>query len=641
MSILENINDPSDVKRLLPQQLTQLARELREMIIKVTAANGGHLAPSLGVVELTIALYKVFNFPTDKLIWDVGHQAYAHKILTGRRDKFFTLRQKGGITGFPNRSESKYDAFGTGHASTSIAAALGMAAARDIDKDDYNVIAVIGDGAMTGGEAFEGLNNVGALKKKMLIILNDNEMSISKNVGALSAYLSQLRTVPQYNKAKEDLGKFLKHLPKVGSKVYKTAEIVKDSIKNAFIEGGLFEEMGLSYFGPLDGHDIPGLISILQRIKLMTGPVLLHIITKKGKGYLPAESHPDKFHGIGRFDIKTGQCPQKFSKILTYTQAFTKALLNIAKDNHDIVAITAAMPDGTGLLPFAKEYPQRFFDVGIAEEHALTMAAGLAAAGKRPIVSLYSTFAQRGYDQILHDICLQKLPVTICLDRAGLVGEDGPTHHGVFDYSYLRHIPNMTIMAPKDENELGNMLYTATKLATPVVIRYPRGEACNVLIDSEFSPLAIGKVEVLTDEAAIAIVAVGSMVYPALAASRQLAHDSIYCEVINARFVKPLDKDLLQKLAKTKKYIFTVEENVLAGGFGSAVLELLCGNGAICCPIKCIGLKDAFVAQGSRAELLAENKLTADGIASTIRDVLNKAGYPLTDTNNEEDNCRG
>lgn len=621
MNILESINQPDDLKLLMPKQLTQLADEIRDLIINTVSENGGHLASSLGVVELTIALYKVFNFPSDKIIWDVGHQAYAHKILSDRRERFSTLRQKNGIAGFPKISESRYDTFGTGHASTSISAALGMAAARDIDKENYNVIAVIGDGALTGGEAFEALNNAGSLKKNMLIILNDNEMSISKNVGALSSYLSHIRTAPEYTHMKKDIGRLLNHLPKVGQTFYKTAEMLKDGVKNAFIAGGLFEEIGLSYIGPVDGNDLDSLINILQRIKNISGPILLHITTKKGKGYLPAENEPDKFHGIGRFDIQTGKTLSKASSIPTYTQIFSKTILELAQSDKDIVTITAAMPGGTGLIPFAKMYPERFFDVGIAEEHALTMAAGMAASGKKPVIVLYSTFAQRGYDQILHDICLQNLPVTICLDRAGIVGEDGPTHHGVFDYSFLRNIPGITIMAPKDENELRNMLYTAVTYGKPIVLRYPRGQAQGVHMDEQLTKLAIGQSEIINDNGEYAIIAAGTMVYPAMEAARLLAADDITCSVINARFIKPLDENLLIKLAQSKKYIITVEENVLAGGFGSAILELLTKNNISINNITCMGLPDKFIPQGSRSELLQDNKLTAEGIAETIKNI--------------------
>ncbi|WP_196604616.1 1-deoxy-D-xylulose-5-phosphate synthase [Pectinatus haikarae] len=621
MDILNNIKQPDDLKLLLQNQLLQLAEEIRKLIIDVAAENGGHLASSLGVVELTIALYKVFDFPTDKIIWDVGHQAYAHKILTGRRDKFHTLRKKGGITGFPKITESKYDAFGTGHASTSISAALGMACARDIDRQTYKVVAVIGDGALTGGEAFEALNNAGALKKDIVIILNDNEMSISKNVGALSRYLDKIRIAPEYTKVKKDVGTLLQHLPKVGDRVYKTASLLKDSIKNVLVAGNLFEEMGLSYIGPVDGNDMPKLIEVLQGINNMQGPVLLHVITKKGKGYMPAEKKPDKFHGIGRFDIQTGESLGKISNIPTYTQIFSEMLLKMAEVDKDIVAITAAMPGGTGLTPFSQKYPERFFDVGIAEEHALTMAAGLAAAGKKPFVALYSTFAQRGYDQILHDICLQNLPVTICLDRAGIVGEDGPTHHGVFDYSFLRNIPGILMMAPKDENELRRMMYTAAGCKSPAVIRYPRGQACGVNLDAGVQTVDIGKAEIITESAGdTVIIAVGTMVHPARKAAQKLSDEGIACSVVNARFIKPMDENMFAELGRTKRFILTVEENVLAGGFGSAVLEILSRNDAMPPKIKCMGLPDQFICQGARSELLQENNLTAEGIISVIRE---------------------
>ncbi|WP_196594603.1 1-deoxy-D-xylulose-5-phosphate synthase [Pectinatus sottacetonis] len=621
MAILENLDYPADLKLLLPNQLLQLASEIRSIIIKTVAKNGGHLASSLGAVELTIALYRVFNFPDDKLIWDVGHQAYAHKILSGRKDKFSTLRKKDGITGFPKRAESKYDAFGVGHASTSISAALGMAAARDIDNASYNVISVIGDGALTGGESFEALNNTGALKKNMLIILNDNEMSISKNVGALSSYLSQIRTAPEYTRAKKDIGRLLSRLPKVGHTVYKTAELLKDSVKKAFIAGSLFEELGLSYIGPIDGNNLSSLINVLQRIKNMNGPVLLHIITKKGKGYLPAEKEPAKFHGVGPFNIETGQLLKKASVIPTYTQIFSDTLLHLAAKNKDIVAITAAMPGGTGLTPFAQKYPDRFFDVGIAEEHALTMAAGLAAAGKKPVVALYSTFAQRGYDQIVHDICLQNLPVVICLDRAGIVGEDGPTHHGVFDFSFLRHIPNITIAAPKDENELRSLLVFACDYNKPVVLRYPRGQAQGCPLNNPIASLAIGKGELIKADGENLIIAVGSMVYPAVAAARILATDKINCSVLNARFIKPLDENLIESAVKNKKHIITIEENALAGGFGSAILEFLAIKSIPFNNVTCMGIPDKFIPQGSRSELLSDNNLTAAGIASTIKNL--------------------
>lgn len=465
--ILEKIENPQQLKNLSLQQLEKLALELRSFIIENVAQTGGHLAPSLGVVDLTIALHRVFDCPHDKIVWDVGHQAYAHKILTGRRDQFHTLRQKDGITGFPRLAESPYDSFGVGHSSTSISAALGMAIARDLNKEKNHVLAVIGDGALTGGEAFEALNHAGDLGKNLIVILNDNEMSIDPNVGALSEYLSKMRTAPQYNRAKKDFGGLLKSIPHIGDTVLKTAEHIKDSVRFFLVPGGLFEEMGFTYIGPIDGHNIELLLEVLEQAKLMDGPLLIHVRTKKGKGYLPAEIEPDKFHGIGKFNMTTGAVIKKMGMPPTYTDVFGQALLDLADENDDIVAITAAMPSGTGLKRFSKVFPKRFFDVGIAEQHAMTLAAGLAAGGKQPVIVLYSTFAQRAYDQMLHDVCLQNLPVVLCLDRAGVVGEDGPTHHGVFDISYLRSMPNLTIMAPKDENELRQMMGTAFSLKHP------------------------------------------------------------------------------------------------------------------------------------------------------------------------------
>ena len=478
--LLNRIENPEDVKKLTVRELEQLASELRHFIIDTVSQNGGHLAPNLGTVELTLALYSVFSFPTDKLVWDVGHQAYSHKILTGRRDAFSTLRKKGGITGFPNRFESVYDAFGVGHASTSISAALGMALARDAKGEKNQVIAVIGDGALTGGESFEALNNAGDLGTKLIVILNDNEMSIDANVGAMSEYLSRIRIAPQYARAKRDMGSLLMSIPHIGDKVYKTASHLKDGVRSVLVPGSLFEEMGFHYIGPLDGHNIALMEEVFKSAKEMEGPVLIHIHTVKGKGYQPAEQAPEKFHGVGCFDPSTGKSAKKAGCAPSYTSVFSQALIELAKDRPDILAITAAMPSGTGLKAFGKAYPKRFFDVGIAEEHAMTLAAGMAAGGMHPVIALYSTFAQRAYDQLIHDVCLQNLPVTLCLDRAGLVGEDGPTHHGVFDLSYLRQMPNMCVMAPKDEEELRHMLATAIAIPGPAAVRYPRGAGLGV-----------------------------------------------------------------------------------------------------------------------------------------------------------------
>ena len=473
-NILETINSPADVKALSLDELKQLAEEIRQFLISVISKTGGHLAPNLGVVELSLALHRVFSTPEDKIVFDVGHQSYIHKIITGRREQFPTLRQYGGLSGFPKRSESEHDAFGTGHSSTSISAALGMAVARDLQGKDYNVVAVIGDGSMTGGMAFEALNNAGTLHKKMIVVLNDNEMSISKNVGAMSEYLYQLRTGETYNKIKHDIEGWLKNM-EFGTDVLKAIRRLKGSVKYLMVPTSIFEELGFTYLGPVDGHDLQGLTEVLQAAKKIDGPVLVHVLTKKGKGYKPAEESPNKFHGTGPFEIATGKKIANPNAPITYTEVFGKTLTELANEDKEIIGITAAMPDGTGMSTFAKAHPERFFDVGIAEQHAVTSAAGAAAAGMKPVAAIYSTFLQRAYDSVLHDICMQKLHVTLCLDRAGLVGDDGYTHHGVFDYAYLRSMPEMTIMAPKDDNELRHMLKTAVDYDGPVSVRYPRG----------------------------------------------------------------------------------------------------------------------------------------------------------------------
>ena len=621
--ILDSIENPGQLKRLTLGQLEELAAELRQKIIGTVAKNGGHLAPSLGTVDLTVALYSVFNCPADKIVWDVGHQAYAHKLLTGRCGRFATLRKKNGITGFPNRTESVYDAFGVGHASTSISAALGMALARDLDGRSNHVLAVIGDGALTGGEAFEALNHAGDLGRNLIVVLNDNEMSIDRNVGAMSEYLSRIRLTPQYNRAKKDLEGILRSIPHIGDKVLKTASYIKDGVRSVLVPGGLFEEMGFTYVGPIDGHNISLMLEVFGQVKRMEGPVLVHVHTKKGKGYLPAEIEPDKFHGIGCFDIETGKTAKKEGQPPSYTKVFSDALIELAAKDTAVTAITAAMPAGTGLKAFGNVYPERFFDVGIAEQHAVTLAAGMAAAGKKPVAALYSTFAQRAYDQLLHDVCLQKLPVTLCLDRAGLVGEDGPTHHGVFDYSYLRHMPNMTILAPKDENELRHMLYTALKIDGPAALRYPRGAGLGAELDPEFHELPYGKAELLTDKGKIAFLAVGSMVDNASKAAIALAGDGIEAAVVNMRFVKPLDAELLRELAGRMELLVTVEENALAGGFGSAVLEFLSDEG-LPVPVLRIGIQDAFIEQGTRQELWELCGLLPEQIAGKVKKYLNK-----------------
>ena len=615
--LLERINEPHALKSCTLDELSQLARELRRYIIDTVSQTGGHLAPSLGTVELTLALHRAFDCPEDKIVWDVGHQAYAHKILTGRREAFAGLRQKGGITGFPKREESVYDAFGTGHSSTSISAALGMAAARDIAGEQYRIAAVIGDGALTGGEAFEGLNNAGTLGKDIIVILNDNGMSIAPNVGAMSEYLSRFRVAPGYHRAKQDIKNFLKSIPHIGERVYRTAEHIKDGVRSALVPGGLFTDMGFHYIGPLDGHNIALLLDVFEQAKQLKGPLLIHVETCKGKGYAPAEKAPDKFHGIGKFDVADGTALKKAGAKPTYTSVFSKALMEAAEEDADVVAITAAMPDGTGLRAFSEKYPTRFFDVGIAEQHATTFAAGLAAAGRKPVLALYSTFAQRAYDQILHDVCLQNLHVVFALDRAGFVGEDGATHHGVFDYSYLRHLPNMKVLAPKDENELGRMLKTALSLEGPVALRYPRGEGLGAALEEPFNPLESLAAEVLEEEGEIALLAVGSMVDAAQKTAKLLKEEGLSAAVVNMRTVKPLDEELLHRMAHEKKMLVTMEENALAGGFGSAVLEALADAGLLV-PVVRFGIGDAFIEQGKPQELLEMAGLLPEQMARNI-----------------------
>ena len=615
--LLERINEPHALKSCTLDELSQLARELRRYIIDTVSKTGGHLAPSLGTVELTLALHRAFDCPEDKIVWDVGHQAYAHKILTGRREAFAGLRQKGGITGFPKREESVYDAFGTGHSSTSISAALGMAAARDIAGEHYRIAAVIGDGALTGGEAFEGLNNAGTLGKDIIVILNDNGMSIAPNVGAMSEYLSRFRVAPGYHRAKQDIKNFLKSIPHIGERVYRTAEHIKDGVRSALVPGGLFTDMGFHYIGPLDGHNIALLLDVFEQAKQLKGPLLIHVETCKGKGYAPAEKAPDKFHGIGKFDVADGTALKKAGAKPTYTSVFSKALMEAAEEDADVVAITAAMPDGTGLRAFSEKYPTRFFDVGIAEQHATTFAAGLAAAGRKPVLALYSTFAQRAYDQILHDVCLQNLHVVFALDRAGFVGEDGATHHGVFDYSYLRHLPNMKVLAPKDENELGRMLKTALSLEGPVALRYPRGEGLGAALEEPFTPLESLAAEVLEEEGEIALLAVGSMVDAAQKTAKLLQEEGLSAAVVNMRTVKPLDEELLHRMAHEKKMLVTMEENALAGGFGSAVLEALADAGLLV-PVVRFGIGDAFIEQGKPQELLEMAGLLPEQMARSI-----------------------
>lgn len=624
--LLQKINSPADLKMLTLEEIKILAGEIRQLIIDVVSKNGGHLAPNLGVVELTLALHKVFTTPKDKIIWDVGHQSYIHKILTGRKELFPTLRQYHGMSGFPKRKESEHDAFGTGHSSTSISAALGMAVARDLKGEDNNVIAVIGDGSMTGGMAFEALNNAGDLHKKMIVILNDNEMSISKNVGAMSQYLCDLRTGETYNKIKRDVEGWLKGLD-FGSDVLSAIERLKGSVKYLMVPSSVFEELGFKYLGPIDGHDLNKLLEVLEAAKHVNGPVLVHVITKKGKGYEPAETSPNKFHGTGPFEIATGKKISDPAAPIAYTEMFGKTLTELAAENEKIVAITAAMPDGTGLNKFAEQYPQRFFDVGIAEQHAVTAAAGMAAEGLKPVVAVYSTFLQRAYDSVLHDICMQNLPVTLCLDRAGIVGDDGYTHHGVFDYAYLRSMPQMTIMAPKDENELRHMLNTALSFDGPITIRYPRGSGVGVDCSEALQQLSIGKGEVLREGEGVCLLAIGSMVAVALQAADVLAEQGIKAGVINLRFAKPLDEELLVQAAKKYSKLVTLEEGVVAGGVGSAVLELLNNKGLLqTTQVLNLGIPDEFVPHGDKKYLFRDIGLDLDSITAKITALVKGAG---------------
>ena len=622
MSLLERINSPADLKTLSRSELPMLASEIRNVIIEVVSKNGGHLAPSLGAVELAIALHYVYTAPADKIIWDVGHQSYAHKLLTGRREQFHTLRQHDGICGFTRMSESPYDAFSTGHSSTSISAGLGIACAKRLKNDRSKVIAVIGDGSMTAGLAYEGLNQAGDINKNILVILNDNDMSIAHNVGALSSFLSRTFSAKYMQDLKKELKDFLKSLPKVGDDIYQFAKRSKESFKTFITPGMLFEAFNFEYFGPINGHNLNHLIDILNNIKCLNEPVLLHVSTKKGKGYAPAEKNPVYFHGVGCFNADTGESLNKECSVPTYTQVFGETILQMAKEDERIVAVTAAMPEGTGLVKFAETYPDRFFDVGIAEQHAVTFAAGLAAEGFKPVVAIYSTFLQRAYDQILHDVCLEALPVVFAVDRGGIVGEDGATHNGVFDLSYLRSLPNMVLMAPKDENELVRMLTASFAHKGPVAVRYPRGNVEGVKTEKRDLPLSIGKGEVLQRGNDVLILAIGRSVNDALIAHATLAEQGISATVVNCRFVKPLDVDLIGALAREIPRIITVEENVRQGGFGSAVLEGLSDQGITGFRLECIGIPDIFVEHGSQKMLRSKYGIDASSIVNAAKRLI-------------------
>jgi len=619
--LLNQISSPAELKKLSLGQMQQLAEECREAIIRTVAKNGGHLAPNLGVVELTLALHYVFDTPHDRIVWDVGHQCYTHKLITGRLSRFDTLRQYQGISGFPKREESKFDAFGTGHSSTSISAALGIAVAKSLKGCSNRSIAVIGDGSMTGGMAFEAMNHAGDLDKNLIVVLNDNEMSISPNVGALSCFLSRKLSTKTVMNLKRHFENVLNSIPGVGPHILHLLKRSEESFKAFFTPGMLFEALKFHYIGPVKGHRLDRLIETFENTRYLEGPVLVHVWTQKGKGYSPAESDPTRFHGLGAFDVDTGKSCSQPDCAPSYTEVFGKTLTQLAEYDPRIVAITAAMPQGTGLELFAGRFPERFFDVGIAEQHAVTFAAGLAAEGYKPVVAVYSTFLQRAFDQIVHDVCLQNLPVVFAMDRGGVVGEDGPTHHGVFDLAFLRTIPNMVLMAPKDEIELQHMLKTALDHSGPVAMRYPRGNGVGGAEPEELHALAIGKAEVLRHGEDVLLIAIGSTVYPALEAAARLQEQGIEASVVNARFVKPLDQELILSLAKKIGRVITVEENVLQGGFGSAVLEMFQEASYYPRSFKRLGLPDAFAPHAPQATLRSMLGIDAHGIERAAQEL--------------------
>ncbi|MCQ5055084.1 1-deoxy-D-xylulose-5-phosphate synthase [Agathobaculum butyriciproducens] len=618
---LDRINEANDIKKIEPEAYDALASEIRSFIIESVSEHGGHLASNLGVVELTMALHLCMDFPNDKLIWDVGHQAYTHKLLTGRKEDFSGLRTFGGMSGFPKHKESPCDAFDTGHSSTSISAALGYARARDLKGEDRTVVAVIGDGSLTGGMAYEALNNVSHLKSNMIIVLNDNKMSISENVGGLSKHLTALRTRESYMDFKMDVEKKLKQIPHVGDSVARSVKKSKDSIRQLFVKGGFFEDFGIKYIGPIDGHDIKEMVRVLNALKRLNEPVVMHVVTQKGRGYVPAEQNPSAFHGVGSFDIATGE--SLASKSLTYTSVFSKTICRLGKAHPDVVTICAAMPDGTGLTAFKKHFPDRFFDVGIAEQHAVTFAAGLAAGGMHPFVAVYSSFLQRAYDQIVHDVCIQNLPVVFCVDRAGLVGADGETHQGIFDLSYLSMIPNMTVCAPKNKYELYDMLYFAYQYHGPIAIRYPRGSAYEGFKNMR-PPIEYGKSELMFEGEKIALVAVGSMVQTAVQVREKLLDKGINATVVNARFVCPLDTECLDRLSRDHQWIVTMEENVLKGGFGEACGDYLLAKHEDVRLIH-VGVPDVYVEHGGVDQLKKTLHMDADSIVERICSAMSDA----------------
>lgn len=621
-TLLDGVDSPRDIKTMSLQELEQLAGEIRQRIIETVSKNGGHLAPSLGAVEIAIALHYVFDAPRDKIIWDVGHQAYAHKLLTGRRDRFHTLRTYGGLSGFPKRAESPYDTFDTGHSSTSISVGLGISTAKSLKGEDDKVIAVIGDGSMTAGMAFEGLNQAGHTEKDLIVVLNDNAMSISPNVGSFSSFISRKMTGKRFVSVRKELDNFFRSLPGLGENIVNLLRKSEDSLITFFTPGMLFEAFKFKYIGPIQGHKLDRLIEAFTNTKHLEGPVLVHVVTVKGKGYEPAEQNPAHYHGVGSFEIVTGNAkPPTEGQPPSYTEVFGKTMVELAEKDEKIFAITAAMPEGTGLMEFGERFPSRFLDVGIAEQHAVTFAAGLACEGFRPVVAVYSTFLQRSFDQIIHDVCLPNLPVVFALDRAGIVGEDGPTHHGQFDITYLRSLPNMTLMAPKDENELRHMLFTALRHKGPIAIRYPRGAGVGVELDSGLRMIPLGKAELLREGTDLVIAALGSLVLPALKAAEALEGEGLSCCVLNVRCVKPLDPEIASLAARTGR-IVVAEENTRSGGLGSAVLELLNDLGISGVKVARIGLPDAFIEHGPQGLLRDKYGVTKEGIVKTVLDLM-------------------
>jgi len=623
--LLDGITSPQDLKKLTVEDLSRLANEVRAYILDVVSKTGGHLSANLGVVELTLALHYVFDAPRDKIIWDVGHQSYTHKILTGRKEKFRTLRQFGGILGFPSREESEYDVYNTGHASTALSAALGLAVARDKKKEDYKVIAVVGDGSLTGGVSWEALNQIGHLRKPLIIVLNYNEMSISPSVGALSKYLSYLASGQHYLRVKDHAKSFLKSIPMLGWPMIKAGHAFEELVKKTFFPGLVFEELGLRYIGPVQGHSISSLIEIFKEAKTYQGgPVLIHTVTRKGLGFIPAQENPERFHGASPFNVRNGESLAQNNRP-TYSSVFGQTVLRIAKRDPRVIAITAAMPEGTGLAEFSEQLTEQFFDVGIAEQHAVNFAAGLALDGLKPVCAIYSTFLQRAYDQLYHDVCLQDLPVIFVLDRAGIVSDDGPTHQGINDIAYLRHMPNMILMAPRDENELQHMLQSALAYGHPAAIRFPKGEGVGVSLDKDFKRVPLGKSELLKEGQDL-LLAFGSMVYPALAAAKELEEDGIRLAVVDAKFAKPLDEEMILRFSEPGTTIITAEEGVVAGGFGSAVREFLDTQGKFDVRFKAIGIPLEVYPMGKAQQIKKLLRLDREGLVSQIREFYRPPG---------------